>query len=71
VRLMAKLGFDGHWVAMVMACIKTVSYSIILNGEPHGLIHPSKGIRQGDPISSYLFLLCAKGLSSLIRNVAF
>ncbi len=71
MRLMAKLGFDGHWVAMVMACIKTMSYSIILNGEPHGLIHPSRGIRQGDPISSYLFLLCAKGLSSLIRNVAF
>uniref|UniRef100_A0A2N9GX16 Reverse transcriptase domain-containing protein n=1 Tax=Fagus sylvatica TaxID=28930 RepID=A0A2N9GX16_FAGSY len=52
-RLMAKLGFDGHWVAMVMACIKTVSYSIILNGEPHGLIHPSKG---DSPRGSYLFL---------------
>uniref|UniRef100_A0A2N9FBI7 Reverse transcriptase domain-containing protein n=1 Tax=Fagus sylvatica TaxID=28930 RepID=A0A2N9FBI7_FAGSY len=69
-RLMAKLGFEGHWVALVMACIKTVSYSIILNGEPHGLINPSRGIRQGDPISPYLFLLCAEGLSSLIQQAA-
>lgn len=56
---------------MVIECIKTVSYSVILNGEPYGLIHPSRGIHQGDSISPYLFLLCAEGLSSLIQKAVF
>jgi hypothetical protein len=51
-----------------MNCISTVSYSILVNGEPHGFLKPSRGIRQGDPISPYLFLLCAEGLHYLISN---
>jgi hypothetical protein len=50
----------------VMMCVTTVKYSIIVNGNPCGLIIPSRGIRQEDPISPYLFLLCAEALSALI-----
>ena len=44
------------------------SYSVLINGEPKGFIKPSQGIKQGDPLSPYLFLLCAEGLSTLLRK---
>lgn len=51
-----------------MRCVNSVSYSFILNGEPRGLISPSRGLRQGDAISPYLFLICMEVLSRLITN---
>ena len=50
--------------------VKTISYSILVNGEPKDLIHPTRGIRKGDSLSPFLFLLCMEGLHSLISNVA-
>ena len=50
-----------------MQCITTVSYAIKINGCPRGCIIPSRGIRQGDSLSPYLFLLCAEGLLALIK----
>lgn len=44
------------------------SYSIFINGEPKGHITPTRRFKQGDPLSSYLFLLCAEGLSSMLRK---
>ena len=46
----------------------TASYSILINGEPKGFITPTRGIRQWDPLSPYLFLLCAEGLSTMLRK---
>ena len=51
-----------------MECISTISYSILVNGEPYGYITPSRGLCQGDPLSPYLFLLCAEGLYSLLHK---
>ena len=51
-----------------MVCVKTVTYSILVNGEPKGLIQPSRGLRQGDPLSPFLFLLCTEGLHGLINK---
>jgi hypothetical protein len=39
-----------------------------VNGEPRGHIYPIRGIRQGDPISPYLFLLCMEALSAVVTN---
>ena len=66
--IMLKLGIDAQWVQLAMETVTTTTYSVIVNGEPKGFVTPSRDIRKGDPLSPYLFLLCAEGLSSLIRK---
>ena len=64
--MMKRMGFVDNWVALMMECISTVSYSILINGEPSSIIHPARGLKQGDPLSPFLFLFCTEGLHSLI-----
>ena len=66
--IMRKMGFRERWINLVMGCVKTVSYSVLVNGEPCGTIFPTRGIRQGDPLSPFLFLLCTEGLNGLIKK---
>lgn len=63
-----KLGFHPWWVQMVMYCITTTTMSVKLNRESLPYFKPSKGLRQGDPLSPYLFILMANALSTLIHN---
>ena len=67
-QIMLKLGIDDQWVCLAIETVHIASYLVLINGEPKGYITPSIGIKQGDPLSPYLFLLCAEGLSSLIRK---
>ena len=66
--ILLKLGFHRNWVELLMACVTSATFAVMVNGEPHGYIKPTHGLRQGDPVSPYLFLLCAEGLSALIRK---
>ena len=68
--IMKKMGFHERWIFLIMACVKIISYSIVINGKQHGQIIPTKGLRQGNPLSPYLFLLCAEGLVSLIKQAS-
>ena len=61
-KIMMSLGFSEHCVNLAMLTVHLASYSVIING----YINPSRGIKQGGPLSSYLFLLCAEALSSLL-----
>ena len=67
---MRKMGFQEKWIQLIMICVKTVSYSVLINGEPKGKITPTRGLHQGDPISPYLFLLVTEGLHGLISKAA-
>lgn len=64
------MGFLGGWVALIMEYITTVLYLILVNGETKGLFWPSRGLRQGDPFSPYLFLFCVEGLNAILREAA-
>ena len=65
---MKKMGFNHRWVNWIMQCITSVTYRILINGDPKGRIKPYRGIRQGDPISLYLFIMCTKALIAHIRK---
>ena len=67
-QLMEKMGFEDRWIQLIYGCINFVSYFILVNGEPHDDIKPTRGLRQGDPLSPYLFLLVSEGLNSLIQQ---
>ncbi|KAK2655927.1 hypothetical protein Ddye_008979 [Dipteronia dyeriana] len=67
-QMMCKIGVPVTWIQLIMNCVSTVSYSLKLNREILGNINPSKGLRYGDPLSPYLFLICDEGLSSMLRE---
>ncbi|KAA3488305.1 reverse transcriptase [Gossypium australe] len=65
--IMIRIGFATKWVKGIMKCITSVSYSIVINGFIGEKFQPTRGLRQGDPLSPFLFLLYGEGLSSLMR----
>lgn len=65
--IMQKLGFAVQWIDRVMECVEFVSLSVRVNGKFSDFFKPTRGIRQGDPISPYLFLLCGEGFSSMLK----
>ena len=61
---------NGFSLQLMMRCITTASYSVLINGQPHGHITSTRGLRQGDSLSPYFFLMCIEGLYGLISKAA-
>ena len=66
--LLEKMGFGRIWVRWLMSCINSVTFAVLLNGRSHGFIKPERGIRQGDPLSPFLFILCAEALVGIVNR---
>ncbi|XP_019151915.1 PREDICTED: uncharacterized protein LOC109148635 [Ipomoea nil] len=67
-KMLQVMGFDKGWIDLIMTCVTTVTYQVVVNGVPGGKIIPTRGLRQGDPLSPYLFIICAEGLSLLLQK---
>ena len=68
IEILKRIGFEGKWIGWIWECISSISYNIIVNGKKSNTVCPSRSLRQGDLLSSYLFLFVIDVLSRLIGN---
>ncbi|KAE8669138.1 hypothetical protein F3Y22_tig00112254pilonHSYRG00076 [Hibiscus syriacus] len=64
---LSELGIPGKLIHIIMRYVTSVSTRILWNGEKSEQFNPSRGLRQGDPLSSYLFVLCMERLTQAIQ----
>ena len=67
--MMTRMGFCDKWVYWIKACLESSFISILVNGNPTKEFKPTRGLRQGDPIAPFLFLIVVQGISGL-ENLA-
>ena len=66
--MLKAFGFCSMWIHWIMSLITSTHFSILVNGIPSRPFKPSRGIRQGDPLSPFLFVLMAEGLGRHIKH---
>lgn len=62
------MDFPKKLAELILLCVSTVSYRILINGKPSLSFRSGRGIHHGDPLSPYLFILCANVFSGLIKK---
>ncbi|KAK2445690.1 hypothetical protein QL285_016592 [Trifolium repens] len=66
--MMSKMGFSEGWLRWMRACIFDSTMSVLVNGSPTVDFKVARGLRQGDPLSPFLFLIVVEGLAGLMRR---
>ena len=62
------MGFGERWLKWIEWCISTVKFSVLINSSPSGFFQSSRGLRQGDPLSPYLFVIAMEVFNCLLRS---
>lgn len=68
LKILKNMGFGRKWIKWIGFCISTVKFSILVNGSPERFFSSQRGLRQGDPLSSFLFIIVMEGLNSMIKK---
>lgn len=63
-----RIRFTEKWISWIKVCPESTSISVLVNGSHYEEFHPGRGLRQGDPIAPFLFLIVAKGLSGFTKE---
>ena len=66
---MENMGFREKWIGWMKWCISNARFSVLVNDTPLGFFQSSRGLRQGDPLLPYLFVIAMKTLSCLFKRV--
>ena len=70
LEVLEKMGFGRRWINCIRWCISTPRFSVLANGTPSRFFQSSRGLRQGDPLSLYFFVLAKEALGCLLRKVS-
>ena len=70
LKVMQKMGFGTKWIRWIKRCITTASFSVLINGSPKGFFNSTRRLRQGDPLSPYLFVIGMEVFSNLVDKAA-
>ncbi|WMV58897.1 hypothetical protein MTR67_052282, partial [Solanum verrucosum] len=68
LKILEMMGFGQKWLNWISFCISTVSFSVLINGSPAGFFQTQRGLRQGDPLSPFLFLITMEGLNNMLKT---
>ena len=67
-KMLKQLNFNDKWINWVMTCISSVNFSVLVNDTPGKTFKPTRGIRQGDPLAPYIFVLAMEFLARSLQR---